>query len=172
MMFSVPLYFRVTANASNTTAGAHLFPAVLGNTVGGLLSGFVIQRTGRYKALTILATLSSSLTYLLLITRWRGRISLLESLEIVPGGFGTGMASASAFIALTSSVRKEDMAVATGGMYLSTAVGMLVGLAVSSSVQVGTLRVLLVELVAGGSWGWRGFEAVGGCAGRGGGGVE
>lgn len=143
MMYSVPLYFRVTANASNTTAGSHLFPAVLGNTVGGLLSGLTIQRTGRYKILTIIGTISSSVTYLLLIYRWTGKISWLESLEIIPGGFGTGMAAASTFIALTSSVGKEEMAVVTGGMYLSSAIGMLVGLAASSSVQVGSLRALL-----------------------------
>lgn len=149
MMFSVPLYFRVTANASNTAAGSHLFPAVLGNTAGGLLAGYTISKTGHYKILTIIATISSSITYLLLITRWHGRISLLESLEIIPGGFGTGMASASTFIALTASVAQGEMAVVTGGMYLASAIGMLVGLAVSSSVQVGTLRALLGSALVG-----------------------
>lgn len=148
-MFSVPLYFRVTADSSLTAAGSHLFPAVLGNTVGGLLAGLTIQRTGRYKALTIIATLSSSLTYLLLILRWKGKISLLESLEIIPGGFGTGMASASTFIALTASVEQSEMAIVAGGMYLSSAIGMLFGLAVSSSVQVGTLRSLLQKNLVG-----------------------
>ena len=143
MMFSVPLYFRVTANASNTAAGSHLFPAVLGNTVGGLLAGLTIQRTGKYKLLTILATMSSSITYFLLIVRWRGRIGVLESLEIIPGGFGTGMAASATFIALTSSVEHKDIAVTTGGMYLSSAVGMLAGIAVSSSVQLSSLRTLL-----------------------------
>ena len=59
------------------------------------------------------------------------------------------MAAASAFIALTSSVEKEEMAIVTGGMYLSSAIGMLVGLAVSSSVQVGTLRKILVKTLVG-----------------------
>jgi len=80
MMFSIPLFFRITTNASSTTAGAHLFPAVFGNTLGALLSGYLIQRTGRYKFLTIVATVSSSLTYFLLVVCWKGRISLLESL--------------------------------------------------------------------------------------------
>jgi formate/nitrite transporter FocA (FNT family) len=44
MMFSVPLYFQVTARTSNTEAGAHLFPAVAGNAIGGLLSGIFIKR--------------------------------------------------------------------------------------------------------------------------------
>lgn len=47
MMFSVPLYFQVTQRVSSTVAGAHLFPAVIGNTVGGIISGVIIRRLGR-----------------------------------------------------------------------------------------------------------------------------
>lgn len=127
MMYSVPLYFRVTQNSSNTTAGSHLFPAVLGNTLGGLLSGLYIQRTGRYKSLTILATFSSSLAYLLLIVFWKGNTNWWESLEIIPSGFGTGIAFSATFIGLTSAVPKSEMAVATSGLYLSSGVGVVVG---------------------------------------------
>jgi len=42
-MFSVPLYFQVTEGVSNTKAGSHLVPAVLGNTIGGLFTGFLIR---------------------------------------------------------------------------------------------------------------------------------
>ena len=42
-MFSIPLYFQITANASVTAAGARLVPAVVGNAVGGLLAGYAIQ---------------------------------------------------------------------------------------------------------------------------------
>ncbi|KAG0645632.1 Vacuolar membrane amino acid uptake transporter fnx2 [Hyphodiscus hymeniophilus] len=140
MMYTVPLYFRSTQGSSNTTAGSHLFPAVLGNAVGGLLSGFLIQRTGRYKSLTILSSVSACLSYGLLILRWHGHTSWLESLEIVPGGFGTGMAGSATFIALTVSVDKSEIAVATGGMYLMSAVGMVVGVAASSAMQLSTLK--------------------------------
>ena len=149
MMYTIPLYFRATQNSSNTTAGSHLFPAVLGNTVGGLLVGFIIQKTGRYKTLTILAAISSSLTYSLLIIRWHGHTSWLESLEIIPGGFGTGMAAAATFIALTTSVEKAEIPMATGGMYLASAVGMVVGIAVSSSIELNSLRALLVASLHG-----------------------
>jgi MFS family permease len=145
MMYTVPLYFRVTQNSTNTAAGAHLFPAVLGNTVGGLLAGYTIQRTGRYKILIMLAAICSSITYSLLIIRWNGHISILESLEIIPGGFGTGVASSATFIALTSSLEHKDMAMATSGMYLASTVGGVVGIAVSSAVQLGTLRTLLTR---------------------------
>lgn len=44
MMFCIPLYFQITENASASLAGAHLFPAVGGNAVGALLSGWIIKR--------------------------------------------------------------------------------------------------------------------------------
>ena len=144
MMYTVPLYFRSTQGSSNTVAGSHLFPAVLGNTVGGLLSGFLIQRTGRYKRLTILASVCAAISYGLLILRWHGKTSWLESLDIVPGGFGTGMAGSATFIALTVSVSKPEMAMATGGMYLASAVGVVVGIATSSAIQLSSLQTLLV----------------------------
>ncbi|KAL2061394.1 hypothetical protein VTL71DRAFT_7667 [Oculimacula yallundae] len=150
MMFSVPLYFRATQNSSNTLAGTHLFPAVLGNTLGGLLSGLYISRTGRYKSLSLLAALSSASSYLLLILRWKGNdTNWLESLDIVPGGFGTGVAFSATFIALTASVERGDMAVAMSGLYLCSGLGFVLGVAGASAVQIVTLKDLLVKALDG-----------------------
>lgn len=44
LMFSVPLYFQVTQRVSNTVAGIHLFPAVFGNAIGGVLAGYLIRK--------------------------------------------------------------------------------------------------------------------------------
>ena len=44
-MYMVPLYFQITARASITNAGARLIPAVLGNAMGGLICGYIIQRS-------------------------------------------------------------------------------------------------------------------------------
>ncbi|KAH8816386.1 major facilitator superfamily domain-containing protein [Xylogone sp. PMI_703] len=149
MMFSVPLYFQVTQEASIAQAGSYLFPAVLGNTVGTIIAGIIIQKTGRYKRLVTLATTASSLSYLTLILRWKGKISVFEALEIIPSGFGTGMVQATAFIALTSSLEHKEIAMATSGMYLITSIGMVTGIAVSSAVQQGGLRALLLRALHG-----------------------
>jgi hypothetical protein len=148
-MFSVPLYFRVTTNISNAEAGSHLLPAVLSNTFGSLLAGIVIQRTGRYKMLTLLATSCASISYGLLIIRWNGDTSWLESLEIMPSGFGTGLAFSATFIALQASVKRDEIAISTGGLYTASAIGMVVGIAASSTVQLGTLRAALEASLGG-----------------------
>jgi formate/nitrite transporter FocA (FNT family) len=43
-MYTVPIYFQVTQRVSSTIAGAHLFPAVIGNTIGGIAAGIIINR--------------------------------------------------------------------------------------------------------------------------------
>ena len=84
LMFSVPLYFKTTASVSNTEAGAHLFPAVAGNAVGGIISGLYIKKTGKYRNLVRLAALSASLSYASLLFCWHGHTNWLESLYIIP----------------------------------------------------------------------------------------
>jgi formate/nitrite transporter FocA (FNT family) len=44
MMMLVPMYFQVSAHSSVTNAGAHLMPSVMGNAVGGILTGIIIRR--------------------------------------------------------------------------------------------------------------------------------
>ncbi|XXG94494.1 hypothetical protein Hte_000751 [Hypoxylon texense] len=85
MMVSVPLYFQVTERTSSTVAGAHLMPAVIGNTVGGLLTGVWIGRTGYIKAPLVFAGVISFISYGLLILRWKGDTNWAESLYIIPG---------------------------------------------------------------------------------------
>ncbi|KAM0321785.1 hypothetical protein ACHAQA_009881 [Verticillium albo-atrum] len=140
LMFAVPLYFQVTQRTSNTVAGAHLFPAVAGNAVGGILAGLLIKRTGRYKSLMVLATVCSSGAYALLLLRWHGHTNLWESLYIVPGGFGQGVVISAVFVSIQAAVAPGHKASAISGMYLCTSVGMIVGLACVSAVMMETMK--------------------------------
>jgi len=101
-MFVVPIYFQVTKRASTGEAGAFLIPAVIGNAIGGLLTGIWIkryvlisivfkqtltyQKTGGYKSPTVLASASSTLSFVLLLLLWRGNTSAVESFVILPAG--------------------------------------------------------------------------------------
>lgn len=140
VMFTVPLYFQVTAKVSVTNAGARLVPAVFGNAVGGLCSGMIIKRTASYKLLTLAGTLSSSICYLLLIFRWHGNTSIWESLYIGPGGFGTGIVLATTFVALAAGVDEARMAIASTDLYLSMNIGGLIGASLASNVLQASLR--------------------------------
>jgi hypothetical protein len=97
------------------------------------------HRTGRYKLIAAIGALSSSTAYLLMMLRWRGHTSFLESLYIIPGGFGNGIALSASFISLTAGVEPCQIAIASSGLYLSSSVGMVGGLSVSTAILQSTL---------------------------------
>ncbi|KAL8807167.1 MAG: hypothetical protein Q9182_000849 [Xanthomendoza sp. 2 TL-2023] len=140
VMYTVPLYFQVTARVSVTNAGFHLFPAVCGNAIGGLMSGVIIKRTASYKTLTVIGTLSSISCYTLLTLLWHGRTNIWQSLFIAPGGFGMGIVLSTSFVYLAAGVGESQMAIASTGLYLSSNVGVLVGASLTSNILQTTLR--------------------------------
>ncbi|GAW18421.1 hypothetical protein ANO14919_078960 [Xylariales sp. No.14919] len=149
LMYFVPLYFQVTAGASNTLAGLHLVPAVVGNAVGGVTAGNIIRRTGRYKVVILLSSLLASIGYTLLVIRWLGHTNWWESLYIVPGGFGSGMAGSAVFVSINAVVDREHKAVATSGLQLAVPIGMLLGVTAGSAVMLDVVqKVVDKKLIA------------------------
>ncbi|KAJ4321842.1 hypothetical protein N0V84_005137 [Fusarium piperis] len=140
---------------SSTIAGAHLFPAVIGNTIGGIAAGIIINRqvpspeaatdtdrhrTGRYKALLVFAAISSITGYTLMLLRWHGHTSWAESLYVFPGGLGTGIAFSAGFISLQASIDPKDKAAAAAGLFMTTTLGIIIGMAGTSAIIQGHLR--------------------------------
>ncbi|KAI1313209.1 major facilitator superfamily transporter [Xylaria venustula] len=143
LMYFVPLYFQVTGGVSNTVAGLHLVPAVMGNAVGGVVAGQFIRRTGRYKAVILGSSLCASIGYALLVARWLGNTNWGESLYIVFGGFGSGMAGSAVFVSIQAVVEPEHKAVANSGLQLAMPIGMLLGVTAGSAVMLDVLQRVL-----------------------------
>ena len=145
MMFSVPLYFQIAEEASNSRAGSQLLPAVISNAFGGLLTGLYIRKFGRYKTITVAGVVTAGIAYTMLVLRWDGHISAWESLDIIPGGLGTGVVMAGSFVALTVNLKQENAAAVTSGLYLSGNVGTVLGVSASTSIQRKVLKMLLSQ---------------------------
>ncbi|KAI0426279.1 major facilitator superfamily transporter [Xylaria sp. FL1042] len=143
LMYFVPLYFQVTGGVSNTVAGLHLVPAVAGNAVGGIVAGQFIRRTGGYKAVILGSSLFASTGYALLVIRWLGDTNWWESLYIVFGGFGSGMAGSAVFVSINAVVEPEHKAVANSGLQLAIPIGMLLGVTAGSAVMLDVLQRVL-----------------------------
>jgi hypothetical protein len=75
-----------------------------------------------------------------MILRWHGNTSFLESLYIVPGGFGNGIALSAMFVALTAGIEHCEMAIGSSGLYLSSNIGMVAGISIASALLQSTLR--------------------------------
>jgi MFS family permease len=134
VFYSTPLYFQISAHASIGNSGLHLVPAVVGNATAGLLSGYLISRTGRYKLLTIAANMLGCLGYLAITVRWHGNTNWWETLYIFCGGFASGTNQSTTFIHLAASLESEAMAIAGTMLYLFQSLFMLVGIQLATTV--------------------------------------
>jgi hypothetical protein len=67
----------------------------------------------------------------------------LESLYITPGGFAMGVASSTLFICVQASIDPAHSAVAASTLYLAASIGSVLGMASSSAVLQGSLRLIL-----------------------------
>ncbi|KAI0547945.1 major facilitator superfamily transporter [Xylaria curta] len=143
LMYFVPLYFQVTSGATNTIAGLHLVPAVVGNAAGGLVAGYFIRKTGGYKAVILGSSLFASIGYALLIVRWVGNTNWWESLYIFLGGFGAGMSGSSVFVSLNAVVEPAHKAVVNSGLQLAIPIGMLLGVTAGSAVMLDVVQRVL-----------------------------
>ncbi|RMZ75259.1 hypothetical protein DV737_g5386, partial [Chaetothyriales sp. CBS 132003] len=128
VFYLTPLYYQLAANSSVANSGARLVPAVTGNAVAGLLSGYFISKTGRYKYMSVLASILAIIGYVLITVRWRGSTSWAETMYIFLGGFGSGALSSTPFIHLAANLELEDMAIAGTVLYSFMGVFMLVGI--------------------------------------------
>lgn len=111
---------------SVTAAGSRIVFIVLGNTVGGLFTGWLVSRTGLYKLLTIAATILGNVCYLLVLLRWQGPSSWADTWYVTLGGIGMGCTQNTTFVHLTVALDPEYMAIAGTTWFLSQGIGMLV----------------------------------------------
>ena len=149
LMMSVPTFFQVTSKASTAAAGAYLIPAFAGNTLGGLLGGYFIKKTGLFKPLTVLAPILAVLCMTLCYLSWDERSSGWASLAIFPGGVSMGVVGSSAFVGLTAGVDEKDMAIAASAMYLFYNLGAIAAISSGGAVFETSLRKFLKQALEG-----------------------
>lgn len=149
LFYAVPIYYQVASGTSVTAAGARLVPAVVGNATGGLLSGYLISKTGKYKRLTTFASAAASTGYLLVLIRWRGDTGWAEDLYIFLGGFGNGVMLSTTFIHLAACLDHTEIAIAGTALYLAQSVFLLIGIQTSTAVLHASLRTILNQRLDG-----------------------
>jgi hypothetical protein len=149
LMMTVPIFYQAVKRASTSLAGAYLIPAFAGNTLGGLLAGHWIKRTGWFKVPIILSPILAAFCMLLCYTTWTDTSSGWVSLAIFPGGFAQGMISSAAFVSLAAGVDEKDMAVAASGMYLFFNIGSIAAVSSADAVFGSSLKRYLVHALLG-----------------------
>lgn len=134
---------------SVTLAGSRIVFIVVGNAVGGLLTGWYIQRTGRYKSVIYVATSLGIICYTLVLVRWHGGSSFIDSSYLVLGGLGMGSTQSTTFVHLVAALNAQDLAVAGTTWFLCQSAGMLIAANVFNMVHNLALTSMLASALEG-----------------------
>lgn len=131
--FYIPIFFQVKG-LSATAAGMRLIPQSIGSSIGSLGCGFIMNHTGRYKALGIIVIFIFVLGTGLLATLtfhtpdWPGYLYQF----LVGIGYG-GMLTVT-LLATISAVAHDHQAVITSATYAFRSTGSTIGVTIASAV--------------------------------------
>ncbi|KAF8138171.1 vacuolar amino acid permease [Boletus edulis] len=149
MLYNVPLYFSAARLNSSTDAGLHLLPHSVALSIGSVLAGWWMRKTGKLYNLT-LTSATLCIIASVLVALWNDNTSTLHLwLDIVPQGFGMASLITTTLIAMIASVYKEDMAVATGITYLFRTTGQVLGVSLSGALVQSVLLHQLRKRITG-----------------------
>jgi EmrB/QacA subfamily drug resistance transporter len=130
----LPLYQQTVQHLSAVGSGLLLIPMMLGVTVTSLIGGFVMTRTGRYKALPIIGGAIMSLA-MLLLTGLGVNTSLLQSgIRYAILGIGMGFLMQITSVIVQNSVHPRDIGVASSSRTFFQQIGGSIGVAMFGAI--------------------------------------
>ncbi|OSC98585.1 MFS general substrate transporter [Trametes coccinea BRFM310] len=151
LVYHISLYLQAVRGASASDVGLILLPTIFGGVTGSLATGLVMQSTGRYYALTIVAftvMLTGNVTVALVTGVVRYALPALMIGSAANNlGYGSGLTST--LVSLIANAGPEDQAIATAVSYLFRSLGSVVGLSVGTTLTQDFLRQSLHRRLSG-----------------------
>jgi len=139
----LPIYMVMVVGVSATSAGLTIMPLTLGLVVASLISGQVVSRTGRYKALLLVGTVIVLGGYILMLgltttsTRWD------VTWRMIILGLGIGPALPIFNLAIQNAVSPREIGAATSSTLFFRQIGSTVGIAVFGTILATVLSTRL-----------------------------
>jgi EmrB/QacA subfamily drug resistance transporter len=145
----LPLYQQTVQHLSAVGSGLLLIPMMLGVTVTSLIGGFVMTRTGRYKAMPIIGGAIMSLA-MFLLTGLGVSTSLLQSgIRYAVLGIGMGFLMQITSVIVQNSVHPRDIGVASSSRTFFQQIGGSLGVALFGAVFARRLTETLTKTLPG-----------------------
>jgi EmrB/QacA subfamily drug resistance transporter len=130
----LPRWFQFVNGSSATESGYQIFPLLIGLIGSSIISGLIVSRTGRYKAV-ILGGLGLMTVGLLLMTQLRAETDLpVIWLWMFIAGIGIGPTLSVFTIVVQNAVPFSQLGVATSNLTFFRQIGGSVGLAVTGTI--------------------------------------
>jgi len=145
----LPLYQQTVQHLSAVGSGLMLIPMMLGVTVTSLIGGFVMTRTGRYKALPIIGGAIMSVAMVLLTGLGVTTSRLHSGLYYVILGIGMGFLMQVTSVIVQNSVNPRDIGVASSSRTFFQQIGGSMGVALFGAIFARRLTDTLTGLLPG-----------------------
>lgn len=126
----IPTFAQLVLNFSATNSGVILLPMVAALTVGSIVVGQVINKTGKYK-IFIVAGLAMATIGVFTLTSLSPESNYLDlAWRMAVAGIGLGMAMPVFSLAVQNALPQKDLGAATSSTQLFRSIGGTVGLAI------------------------------------------
>ncbi|KAK2467624.1 hypothetical protein APHAL10511_000479 [Amanita phalloides] len=151
LVFYMPLFCQVVEGKTALEAGIWLIIGMVAGLVGSLSSGFVMQHTGKYYALTVISYFlllaGTGIAFLFSGVFVVSIIGVALGMGVTELGNGSGIITT--LVALVAHAGQADQATATSIAYLFRSLGALFGLSAGSTLAQNALRYLLHKRLSG-----------------------
>jgi EmrB/QacA subfamily drug resistance transporter len=130
----VPIFAQSVLGVTATNSGAILTPLMFGMIVASVISGQVVSRTGKYKAIAVIGTIAVSVA-LFVLSRMTASTSQPDLIaRMIFTGLGLGLAFPIFNVAVQNAFDHSQMGVVTASGQLFRSIGGTVGTALMGSI--------------------------------------
>ncbi|KAJ1882963.1 hypothetical protein H4R99_001193 [Coemansia sp. RSA 1722] len=147
-MFFIPIWYTIVKNSGTISAGLHLLPYLLSISLVSVASGFLVTKTGRYRAMVIAGTALFVVGTGLMVL-FDENINFGKQVGfMLLMGVGLGFNIQILLIVVQTASKTEDMAASTTLFLFMRVLGSSIGVAVMQSVFQNALLPKLNQLIA------------------------
>lgn len=146
----MPLYFQAVLEASPLRSGLLLLPFIVTGALAGVLCGFIIHRTGRFREIMWVGTLLLTLGFGLFVTFDASTSTAKVVGFLMIGGFGSGLLFEAPLIAIQSQVDQQDVATATATLAFIRNIALSISTIVGGTIFQNSMNIRASSLRAAG----------------------
>lgn len=126
----IPTFAQLVLNFSATNSGILLLPMILGLTIGSIVVGQIVNKTGKYKIFIVTGLAVATIGVFTLHDLNPSSDYLALAWRMALAGVGLGMAMPIFNLAVQNALPQKDLGAATSSVQLFRSIGGTVGLAV------------------------------------------
>ncbi len=130
----IPTFAQQVLNFSATNSGIILLPMILGLTVGSIVVGQIVNRTGKYKVFIVAGLLMATIGVFTLGSLDVNSNYVDLAWRMAIAGLGLGMALPIFTLAVQNALPQQDLGTATSSVQLFRSIGGTVGLAIMGGI--------------------------------------